>query len=338
MEAVLKGNYVGYGEIAQKLESVFCIRTGKRFGFAVASGFHALSLGIRALDLPKCSLVSLPVLTCPSLIDAVEGAGHRPGLGDISREDLTLEASSLSAGTQAIIAPHAYGAPLDIDAIEQLGLPWIEDCATSPATYAKARPAGSWGTLAVFSFNSTKYITAGTGGMLLTNDPDLADKIHGLLDSDSSSQVGAWQNGRPSGFPGRLSDVNAAIALEQFKKMPSFLQRRRSIAAIYSQELCDVPGLSVPANIAGHSYYRYIVRTRDSSGNIAALLQSKGIDARSAVNPWLDALVGHESARGSLRNAGYWRAHLLSLPINASMTDEEAYYVADNLSKLLRPS
>lgn len=333
---VLESNFVGYGRVAKALENEFCSRTGKQFGFAVTSGFHAVTLALHSLDLPKSSIVSIPVLTCPSIVESVKGAGHRIGLTDIQLNDLTIDPSMIHKEAQAIIAPHAYGAPLNVIELGKLNLPWIEDCATSPATVACSRPAGSWGTIAVFSFNSTKYITAGAGGMVLTDDPVIADRIRFLLEPGNFSNFSNWMNPIPSGFPGYLSDVNASIALTQYKKMSMFMQCRRDIAEIYTDKLSGVEGLILPVCKVGHSYYRYIIHTHDPSEKIAHNLKLKGIDARTAVNPWLDMSNENESICGNFLNANFWKDHMLSLPIHPSMTVDQANFVADCLVRIVK--
>lgn len=334
--SVLKENFVGYGPKAKLLEDAFCLRTGKKFGFAVSSGFHAISLALRALDLPPDSLVSIPALTCASIPAAIKGAGHRVSLADIQLHDLTINPESINQNSQAIIAPHAYGAPLDIEALEALQLPWIEDCATSPATIVRNRPAGSWGTIAVFSLNSTKYITAGTGGLVLTDDADIARRIESLLNLGEPSDSLLWKNGRATGVPGYLSDINAAIALTQFEDMPCFMERRIEIAEIYNNRLSGISGLVLPTEIRGHSYYRYIMRTQKPSEKVASYLVSQGVDARTSVNPWLDSMEENQNGdRGDLANANAWKEHLLSLPIHPSITDEQANFVADCLTEIM---
>lgn len=332
---VLNTNYVGYGAAGKALEQAFCSHTGKRFGFAVSSGFHAISLAIRALDLPVSSNIAIPVLTCPSLIHAIESSGHQVKLTDICADNLTLDASRVPGGTGAIIAPHAYGSAVDVEKLCQLGLPWIEDCATSPATTVLGKPAGAWGTISVFSFNSTKYITAGSGGMVLTDDFSLAEKINYLLEIDAPESSAQWIYPIPNRFPGRLSDVNSAIALTQFGRMPVFLQRRKAIADCYTSRLSGIEDFVLPASVEGHSFYRYIIRTRQRSEELVIRLRKNGVDARVAVNPWLDGIVDCECGSDSFQNGLLWKEHMLSLPMHASLTLDQANQVADCLIELV---
>ena len=334
----IESNFIGYGAIAQELERCFCCLTGRKYAFAVSSGFHALSLAIQALDLPPKSIISLPVLTCSSVLAAVTGAGHYPYLTDIKELDLTLDPQLVSDRSAAIIAPHAYGAPLDVESLKQLDIPWIEDCATSPSTIAGERVAGASGTFAIFSLNSTKYITGGTGGILVTDDSFLADKVSDLLEYDRQKQKGFWIHHALSPIPGKLADLNAALALSQLEQLSEFTSRRQTIAEKYNSGLDCLSDLRLPQLLPGHSFYRYIIRTQFPSINVVKAFQARGIDARTSVNPWLHLRKNfyHQIPNGSFPVADSWREHLLSLPIHPAMSDRDIEYVRQTAIALVR--
>ena len=129
-EEVVRQNFAGHGPRAAALEARFRERTGRRHAFAVSSGHHALALAVRALDLPPASDIALPVLTCATVAAAVIDAGHRCRLMDVG-EDLAMDTASFAGeGLAAVIAPHAYGAPVNVaERCEIPVWPWIEDCA-----------------------------------------------------------------------------------------------------------------------------------------------------------------------------------------------------------------
>ena len=328
---VMERGFVGNGPAARDLEQRLCESSGLPFGFAVSSGFHALSLAVRALDLKPDSLVAIPVLTCASVLAAVLNAGHRAWLADISARDLTIDLRSVPAETSALIVPRAYGASLDTAAVCRMGLPWIEDCATSPASVGEGDCPGQAGDLAVFSFSSTKYFTGGSGGAVLTRNELLADRITDLLDCDEPAQQGHWNGVIPPALPGRLADINAALAMIQWEQLQTFAFRRRAIAARYMDRLRQCRGLQLPEMSEGHSFYRYIVRTDVASEILAAALRVQGIDARTSVNPWLDGWMdaNRKVSGGPWPVADAWREHLLSLPIYPGMSDEDVDRVAE---------
>jgi UDP-4-amino-4-deoxy-L-arabinose-oxoglutarate aminotransferase len=224
----------------------------------------------------------------------------------------------------AIVAPHAYGAAIDVAALERIGIPWVEDCATSPGTVAAGRPAGSHGTLAAFSFGATKYVTGGTGGMVLTDDPALATRIAAVL--DETPQRASWRHTPAAVQGGRMADVNASIALTQLGRLDAFVARRQAIASHYLNVLAEF----APAPFSGnHSYYRAILRMDGIAADVAAELQRVGVDARTSVNPWLDQV--HGEGTGPFPSATLWRNSLLSLPIHPRLTDNEVDFVAQSV-------
>jgi dTDP-4-amino-4,6-dideoxygalactose transaminase len=334
MREVVQRNFAGHGPQAAELEERFRRRTGRRYAFAVSSGHHSLALAVRALDLPPASNIALPVLTCASVAAAILDAGHRCRLVDV-REDLTLDVALIGGESAAAVAPHAYGAPVDVAALAGSGRPWIEDCATSPATTSDGKTVGSFGSLSVFSLGATKYLTGGSGGILVTDESALAARVGDLLDFDSAEAKGEWSRCQPVALPGRLCDLNAAVALVQLDRLEEFAARRRAIAALYDDAVMKSPYLrQIPAR-AGHSYYRYIIKTGSPSAPVAAWLRGRGIDARTAVNPWLDSprFSGVSFVPGAFPVADRWRDHLFSLPIYPGLSDDDVQTIVRALQE-----
>lgn len=327
LQRVIRSNFGGYGPRAHELEDFIRARTDKKYVTAVSSGSLALQIALHAIGLRPNSLVAIPVMTCPSVASAVLTCGHRPVLLDIERESLTIHIGSLPAKVAAIIAPHAYGAPVNIKKIERLGLPWIEDCATSPATRIEGRPAGSFGTVAVFSLGSTKYVTGGSGGLVATDDKRIAARIEKTLDPTKSlSGAGAlFAPYMPHAF---LSDLNAAVALEQFRRLEHFRKKRIEIAALFRASFSGISSFRLPNPLPEHSFYRYIIQTRAGSDAIANELRRMGVDARTSVNPWLDQLLPKQSYRSTTSpNATLWRGKLLSLPIYPALSNTHIQHI-----------
>lgn len=329
----LQSNFVGYGQASCALEKWYRKRTGRKYAFAVQSGTQALLLALSALALPAGSRVGLPVLTCKLVRTAILATGLTPELADINIDDLTFEIPDAPGSWVAMVVPHAYGAPCQLDRVAALGIPWIEDCATSPATTWQGAPVGRFGTLSVFSFNSTKYVTGGCGGMVLTDREDCAIKIEALLAGESSEDSSCLAT-----FS-RMPALNAALALAQSERMHDFLAHRRDVAAIYDACLSSYVdhGIHLPVRTTSHSYYRYILRLPFCASLAAAYLHEHGIDARVSINDWLDdeeKNVGREASRFPVANA--WRDDLLSLPIHMQVTVEIAHQISDTLISYLK--
>jgi perosamine synthetase len=331
----LRDNYVGRGAAAKALESTIAASVERKRALAVSSGFHALALALLALDLPRGSGVAVPVLTCASILSAIQHAKYEPVLCDIDPRFLTLDVSRIPPRCRAVVAPHAYGNPVDVTALTNLGIPWIEDCATSPASSVAGRPCGVFGTLAIFSFNSTKYLTGGGGGAVVADDDLLIKRMTELLDMDNRPKEPLWVHERPAKWPGWLGDLNASVALKQWERMKEFLERRREIASRYRERLVSLADEVVPLpDCEGGSCYRFCLKTKGPAERWAAALRKVHIDARSQVNPWLDKYL---NTKQTFPMANLIRGNLLSLPIHLSMTMEDADRVVAAMEKVTRP-
>lgn len=299
--SALEAGRVGPGEVAAQLAAAIGGALGGRRVRLVRSGTDALAEALGLLGLTCGAAVALPVLSCESLLEACARRGVEPRLCPV-RDDLTIDPARVDRGVDAIIAPHAWGSAVDAEAVAAIGLPWVEDCATSPACVTPRGPAGIAGTVAIFSFGPTKYITGGLGGAVVGGDATAAVPPH------------------------ELPDLNAALALSQWSRLAAFVDRRRAIAATYDAEVPD--DLGVPRRCGpGDTYYRYIIRTHLPAAPIADRLRAMGIGASPSVNPWLDERLG--GRREELESS--WRGRLLSVPIYPSMTDAEQARVVDGL-------
>lgn len=273
----------------------------------------------------------MPLLTCASVLSSIRAAGHRPWLTDIISGDLTIDPSGIPPDTRAIIAPHAYGAPVNASALTALGVPWIEDCATSPATRVGGRQAGSSGTVAIFSLGPTKYITGGSGGIVVTDEREIAERISDILDFERVAGGKNWKFGFAQGLPGRLADVNAAIALQQLARLESFRMQREVIAHKYDQAFAAIRACKLPERMAGHSFYRYILKTEQPARFLVSALRQRGIDARTSINPWLSDPCFGPVAGGPWPCAENWRENLLSLPIYPSLSGDSVQHIITSM-------
>ncbi|CAN5788811.1 UDP-4-amino-4-deoxy-L-arabinose aminotransferase [soil metagenome] len=338
VQAVLAENFPGTGPRVDDLERSLALRTTRNFCSAVQSGFQGLVLALRSLDLPPMSHVALPALTCSSVASAILNAGLVPSLCDI-RDDLTIDPATVSSSCRAVVAPHAYGAPADVDALQKLGLPWIEDCATSPATRVGRKLAGSFGTLSVFSFAGTKYLTGGNGGAVLCDEQGIAARIRDLLSIDFLDCSPSWKHNQPLPFPGKMSNLQAALVSSQLTRVDSFLKHRASLASLYLDHLRGCPGLILPANLVGHSWYRFVVRTSAPALPLVRQMQAGGWDIRDSVNPWLHRhYLSAPAERASLPLAQALEGHIISLPIHLQVSETDASALARALRAALEHS
>jgi dTDP-4-amino-4,6-dideoxygalactose transaminase len=229
---------------------------------AVANGTAALQLAVTALGCGPGDEVVLPSLNFVAAANAVVLAGATPVFCDIAGDDdLNLDPADLEARlgprTKAVIALHYGGLPCDMTAILELctprGIAVIEDAAHAPGARLAGRPAGSMGDIGCFSFFSNKNLPIGEGGAVVTNDPELAERMR-LLRSHGMTTL-TWDRDRGHaesydvlrpGFNVRLDEVRAAIGLVQLRRLEDWNRRRAELVARYGAGLDEQPGVAMP--------------------------------------------------------------------------------------------
>jgi dTDP-4-amino-4,6-dideoxygalactose transaminase len=319
VRSVLEHGFVGAGGRSQALAEAVRQHATADAAHTTLSGTDALMLGLRTLGLRDGAVIGVPVLTCDEVVAAARRAGYRVSLCEVKASDLTLDVAALPDALDAVIAPHGWGAPVDVDALDATGLPWIEDCATSPFTRTSRGWAGAAGWASIYSFGSTKYLTGGGGG---------AVALRGASAQRWSEAV------RWAGSPHALGDLNASLALAQWERGVAFRERRQFIAETYDQALRAI-GLTPQNRQPGHSVFRYLVRTPGPAHEVCARLQADGIDARTSINPWLydeaDVAIVARPERGAAWD--HWNGHLLSVPIYPGLDDGAIATVCEALAR-----
>ena len=321
LHQTLASGFVGPGEQSRLLAEAVQAHAGADLAYTTLSGTDALMLALRSLGLRDGAIVGVPVLTCDEVVAATRRAGYRVSLCQVRAVDLTLDVAALPSHLEAGIAPHGWGAPVDVDALHGTSLPWVEDCATSPFTRTAWGNAGSAGWASVYSFGSTKFLTGAGGGAIALRGDAAARWVDAL---------------RWAGPHHALGDVNAGLALVQWQRAHEFVERRRRIAAAYDRAVLAA-GLAPEPRSEGHSVFRYLVRTSGPSETVRARLSAAGIDARTSINPWLfdhtDPAIVARPQRGAAWER--WSAHLLSIPIYPSLDDRDVAAVCMSLTRAM---
>lgn len=278
------GRYI-LGEEVASFEKEFADYVGRKHCVGVASGTDALVASVRMLDPAPDHYVISVSHTSVATIAAIELAGARPLLIDISPTTLTLDPEELRQVLErppgkiaAILVVHLYGQPADMDAILSLahrhGVPVIEDCAQSHGARLGEQTLGTLGRIATFSFYPTKNLGAlGDGGAVLVDDPGLAERLRGYR------QYG-WTTPQMAEFRGtcsRLDELQAAILRVRLPQLNQQNERRRAIAARYTSAFADLPLCTPWVPSRAHAvYHQYVLRTprRDA---LRAALQRLGV-------------------------------------------------------------
>ncbi len=316
---VLDSLQIAQGERVASFERSFSELVGRRYAVAVSSGTSALVLSLMALDISRGDEVVMPSYTCVALLHAVRAVGAEPVLVDIEPADFNISVSyvkkKIGRRTQAILVPHAFGRASRMKELLALGVNIIEDGTQALGAQVGEEKVGSFGILSLFSFYATKMMTTGEGGMILTDSKRLADKLYDLRDYDKKNSYRLRTNSK-------MTDLEAAIGIEQLKKLPFFISRRREIAARY-QDAIRNGNFITPTESAGcnHVYFRYVLRIRKGLNHWIKGLKQEGIEAKKPVFKPL-----HQYLELSDKNFPETVAAMreaCSLPIFPSLSDEE---------------
>lgn len=289
-----------HGGYVERFETAWAGYCGRRHGVAVCNGSAALDLAFDALDLPAGSEVVLPSFTIVSCLTAVLRAGLVPVLVDSDPRtgclDVDAVARRVGPRTRAVLAVHIYGHPVDMDPLlaiaDRHGLAVVEDAAEAHgAEYLRGHAAGgsdwvrcgSFGAMSTFSFYANKPITTGEGGMVLTDDDELAARLRSRRNLGFGPRRFYHEE---LGWNFRLTNLQAAIGLAQLARIDEIVRRKRELAADYSRRLRDLDALELPgeATWARSIYWMYAVVLRDAApfdaAELAARLQRDGVETR----------------------------------------------------------
>jgi perosamine synthetase len=296
-DCVRSGWVSSLGEYIPRFERGFADFCGVRYGVAVGNGTIALHLALAVLGIGPGDEVIVPTLTFIATANAVRYAGATPVFVDSEPGTWNLDplevARRVTPRTKAIIPVHLYGHPADMQPILELAaqrdLHVIEDAAEAHGACYKGRRVGSLGILNCFSFYGNKIITTGEGGLLTTDDEQLAERARFLRDHAMSPEKRYWHP--EIGYNYRMTNLQAALGVAQLELIEEFIARKRRIARTYSQLLEDVSGLVLPPEEtwATSVYWMYSVLVTEafplSRDELIPRLRSQGIDSRPFFHP-----------------------------------------------------
>lgn len=354
---VFESGWITTGPKNAALEQAFCQLTGNQHAIAVSSATAGMHVTLLALNIQPGDEVITPSLTWVSTINIITLLGATPVMIDIDRDTLMVTQEQIEAAitprTRAIIPVHYAGAPADIDAIRALGerhgIAVIEDAAHAAGCYYKGQHVGNQGT-AIFSFHAIKNMTCAEGGLIVTDDAELADrmrslKFHGLgVDAYDRHTHGRKPQAEVimPGFKYNLPDISAAIALVQLNKLAAINARRTEIAQRYLTELADTPflPLSQPAWPHQHAWHLFIIRVDEAECGMSrdALMETlKAQDIGTGLH--FRAAHTHKYYRErcpqlSLPNTEWNSDRICSIPLFPDMRDEDVTRVITALRQI----
>lgn len=336
--------FLTMGRYCEEFEKAFAAYVGCRYAVAVSSGTAALEAIFRAMDVRGWDVI-VPTNTFAATVFAVIAAGGWPVFADCC-DDLTIDPEDvkrrLTARTKAVVTVHIGGlvSPRTrelLDFCKAKGLYLVEDAAHAHGSMLDGRHAGTFGIAAAFSFFPTKVMTTGEGGMVVTDDDKIAEKVRILRDQGKVPGKGNYHE--EFGYNWRMTEVAALMGLAQLRRLEEFVARRRQIARIYDEGLAGANGvrpLRVPPEVR-HNYYKYVVFVHgiDREALRHRLLNEYGISLSGYVYelPCHEQTVFRRYVETRLPVAEDLCRRHICLPIYYSLTDEQAQYVARSLAE-----
>jgi perosamine synthetase len=314
---VVRSGHLAQGAEVAALEADLGGFLGLPPGVAVNSGTAALHLALVGLGLGPGHEVILPSYVCVAPLHAVEYVGATPRLADVDPGSYNLDPADvrrrMTRRTRAIIVPHLFGLPADLDALLELGVPLIEDCAQALGATYRGQAVGGFGVACILSFYATKLLTTGEGGMILSRDRSLLGRLRDLRDYDERRRHALRYNYK-------LTDLQAALGRSQLARFPATLARRAAIAARYRRAWAALPlRLPEPDGLRTHAYHRFAAAVPGRATTVARMLDTQGVSARPPVFQPIHRTLGLAGFPGAEEA---WR-HALSLPLYPGLTARE---------------
>ena len=283
-EAIASG-MIASGPRVAAFEKAFAAFVGAKHAVATSNATTGLHAALVALGVGPGDEVVLPAFTFIATANTVLFSGATPVFVDVDPETYNLDLDAVEAAitdrTRCVMPVHLYGNPAEMDALQELAerheLKVLGDAAQAHGAAIGARKVGTFGDCECFSFYPTKNMTTGEGGVVTTDDADLAERVRSFVNHGrAKSELGTYDHAR-LGHNFRMTDVHAAIGLVQLRKLPDWNEKRRQNARALSQGLKDA-GLGLPEERPGttHVFHQYTVRTPERDG-LMGRLKAAGI-------------------------------------------------------------
>lgn len=324
VECIDTGWISSEGPFVGEFERLLAAHVGRSAAVAVSNGTAALDIAVESLGIGPGDEVIVPTFTIISCIHQIVRAGAKPVFVDSDPATWNMRIDQveqkITARTKAVLAVHIYGLPVDMDPllklVERHGLQLIEDAAEVIGQTYKGRQCGSFGDLSTFSFYPNKHITTGEGGMVLTDDPQLAERCR------SKRNLCFQQKQRfvheELGWNYRMTNMQAALGVAQLEKLDDTVQQKRAIGRFYNEALADLPQLRLPVPITDYAeniYWVYGIVLEDSCPFDAATMMEK------------------LAAEGVGSRPFFWPLHEQPILREMGLTGSESFPVAESLAR-----
>ena len=352
LECIETGWISSEGLFIKQFEEKFAARVGRKHGIALTNGIAAIDAAVDALGIGSGDEVILPAFTIISCITQIVRSGAIPVLVDSDPITWNMDVSQIEAKitprTKAIMIVHIYGLPVDVDPVLALakkhGLKVIEDAAEMHGQTYKGKACGSFGNISTFSFYPNKHITTGEGGMIVTDDDELAETCRSLRNLCFNPKK-RFVHER-LGWNLRMTNMQAALGVAQLERLGEFVQRKRHMGKRYSELLAGLPGVQLPlakTDYAENIYWVYGLLLDDELGidveEVMSRLAQKGIGTRPFfcpmhMQPVLQRMELFKGERNPVAERLYRQGFYI--PSGMALTDEKMVEAAQAVREVLR--
>lgn len=350
LECIDTGWISSDGPFVKRFEDEFAARVNRKHGIAVCNGSAALDVAVAALNIDYGDEVIVPSFTIISCVAAIVRAGAKPVVVDCDRRTWTMDVnqieSSITPRTKAIMVVHIYGLPVDMEPVlsiaDKYNLLVIEDAAEAHGLSYRDGPCGSFGAISTFSFYPNKLVTTGEGGMLLTDDDELASRCRALRNLCFQKPRFVHET---IGWNMRMSNVQAALGVAQLERLDAFVRRKKEIGLKYTQLLSHISNLQLPlpsTEYADNGYWVYGVVLGDEftfdATEAMRLLEACGIGTRPFFWPMHEQPVFRRMGlfdgvtcpvAETIARRGFY------LPSGLALTDDQISQVAEAVERVL---
>lgn len=338
---------LGEGPMVKEFEKSFAKFVKARNAIAVNTGTAALHLSLLGAGIKTGDEVILPSFTFVATAEAVALAGAKPVFVDIDPETYNISPEKIEKAitkkTKAILPVDLYGLPADVKQIREIaekhGLLIVEDAAQAHGALSNGKPAGAFADIACWSFYASKNMTTGEGGMITTNNDEIAEKVRSMRNHGEKEKYKSLMLGNNY----RMPEIEAAIGCVQLKRLPQFLAKRRENAKKLTKKLGKTRKLQLPKEPKGfsHSWYIYTIRLKEAKkeqrDKFVEKLTKKGIGAEVYYrNPIHRMPYYIKFGRYRLPHTEKAAEQVVSLPVHPGVTADQIDFIGDTVLHLLK--
>lgn len=350
MECLLENQISSQGKFIEKFENEFSAACGVHYGAACSNGTTALHLALKSIGIGHGDEVILPSFTMIATANAVLYCGAKPIFVDSLPDTWNMDPSDIlrviTPKTKAIIVVHTYGLPVDMDNINEIasanGLMVVEDAAEAHGALYKDRRVGSLGDVACFSFYGNKILTTGEGGMVVSNNKQIIDRVKSLRNHCFKIPRFVHDD---VGYNYRMTNIQAAIGCAQTERMYELVLSRLNIGQLYNKHLQGIRGIKLPFKTSAETdsqnvYWMYgIVLTDEfplSKTELMKYLEDSGIETRSFFYPMHKQPVFAGMGNRELPVSEMLYENGLYLPTYAELTEQDIIFITNKIRELFR--